>query len=171
MAANRMKMGYQCGTVLPAPFGISPVKAGKAPDARKVFRGKAFKGLPANTRLRLPGTLPQALSMAPEYDVGGLPLFIGPAPSGLPGFGLRAEPAFALQRVDPGLVVPLTARHVVDALSVQADVALDTAFLRSIPRRGPPESCIRIAALHQQGNRHDDYPGCDPTAHDLHQRM
>lgn len=66
VAANRMKMGYQCGTVLPAPFGISPVNAGKAPDARKVFRGKAFEGLPANTRPRLPGTLPQALSMAPN---------------------------------------------------------------------------------------------------------
>ena len=51
-----------------------------------------------------------------------------PAPSGLPGFGFRAEPSLAVLWRDAGSgVIPL-ARHVVDVLAgVYRDVALDVA--------------------------------------------
>ena len=58
------------------------------------------------------------------------------APSRRPGLGLAAEPPLPLRGVDSDPRERLTARHVVDAGALLADVPLDAAIARRVRRRG-----------------------------------
>lgn len=66
----------------------------------------------------------------------------GPSPTRTPGFGFRAEVALTVDSTDNGHVVIALARHMVDPLACNADIALDIA------RHADPAN-HRFAALDQ----------------------
>ena len=84
--------------------------------------------------------------------------FCPPPPRG-PGLRLGAEPSLALRRVDARLRVRLSARHVVDARVLPADVPLETAIAHAA-RRGlnpfpapPARGLDEVASPHTPAGR------------------